>query len=406
MPLKQTVLVTDAEERAALAVVRSLGRAGYRVTVCSPRSRPLAAASRHCRRAARVPDPLRLSEIYADRVSRLVREWSVDVLLPITEASLLALLPRRHLLDDAVLPFATADLFSSICDKQRVLSIAADLGMAVPSQLVQEAAASDAAAFASLEYPVVVKPARSVAELRGDREKTTVSYAVDPDDLVDKLASLSPSAYPVLLQRRVIGPGLGVFLLRWGGEVLASFAHRRIREKPPAGGVSVYRRSVPMDLDLYGQACRLLERFDWNGVAMVEFKRDASSGRDYLMEVNGRFWGSLQLAIDAGVDFPALLVAAALGDEPPSVHRYRVGVASRWWWGDVDHLLARIRFSDADLRLSSDSHAKARALLHFMTLWRPGDRYEVLRLSDLRPFWAESVDWVRNVRSSRKRKGR
>ncbi len=50
---------------------------------------------------------------------------------------------------------------------------------------------------------------------------------------------------------------------------------------------------------------------------MVEFKADARTGTPYLMEINGRFWGSLQLAIDAGVDFPAILVAAALGAPIP-----------------------------------------------------------------------------------------
>jgi predicted ATP-grasp superfamily ATP-dependent carboligase len=66
----------------------------------------------------------------------------------------------------------------------------------------------------------------------------------------------------------------------------------------------------------------LLGQFDWQGVAMVEFKVEANTGTPYLLEVNGRFWGSLQLAIDAGVDFPALLVDAATGKPPAQSHGY------------------------------------------------------------------------------------
>ena len=71
---------------------------------------------------------------------------------------------------------------------------------------------------------------------------------------------------------------------------------------------------------------------------MVEFKQDERDGLPKLMEINGRFWGSLQLAIDAGVDFPALLLQPP--DALPSTPLpYRVGVRNRWFWGDVDSLL-------------------------------------------------------------------
>ena len=103
-----------------------------------------------------------------------------------------------------------------------------------------------------------------------------------------------------------------------------SFAHTRIREKPPTGGVSVYRESVPLRDDVRAYSERILGRFNWSGVAMVEFREDRATGIPYLMEVNGRFWGSLQLAIDAGVDFPAMLVQLALGEEIPRISSYRM----------------------------------------------------------------------------------
>ena len=76
--------------------------------------------------------------------------------------------------------------------------------------------------------------------------------------------------------------------------------------------MSVYRESVAADPDLVRRSRALLDAFGWCGVAMVEYKLDERTGTPYLMEVNGRFWGSLQLAIDAGVDFPS---------PPPSMPR-------------------------------------------------------------------------------------
>ena len=131
----------------------------------------------------------------------------------------------------------------------------------------------------------------------------------------------------------------------------------------------------------------------WQGVAMVEFKRDAKTGTPYLMEINGRFWGSLQLAVDAGVDFPALVVAAALGHQPLPVLQYRIGVRSRWWWGDIDHLLIRLRHSATHLALPPDAPSSWRVLGEFLALWRPGDRSEVFRITDPRPFLRETAQW-------------
>ena len=137
----------------------------------------------------------------------------------------------------------------------------------------------------------------------------------------------------------------------------------------------------------------LLKHFGWTGVAMIEYKIDAATGTPYLMEINGRFWGSLQLAIDAGVDFPRLLLAAAEGQTPAPVVRYRSGVRSRWWWGDVDHLLARLRHSAEELALPPDAATRWQTVRDFLKLWRPGDRNEVLRVADPLPFVRETVDW-------------
>jgi hypothetical protein len=121
---------------------------------------------------------------------------------------------------------------------------------------------------------------------------------------------------------------------------------------------------------------------------------DAATGTPYLMEINGRFWGSLQLAIDAGVDFPALLLDAMFGAPALPPPTYRAGVRSRWWWGDVDHLIARMRRSDAELALPPGSPSRWAALRDFLALWRPGDRNEILRLDDPRPFVRETRAWL------------
>src|SRR2546430_9020252 len=76
----------------------------------------------------------------------------------------------------------------------------------------------------------------------------------------------------------------------------------------------------------------------WHGPVMVEF-RDDGAGEPCLIEVNGRFWGSLELAVASGVDFPALWVALLRGERVAATTAYETGVTVRWAWGDVKRLL-------------------------------------------------------------------
>lgn len=394
--MKGRVLVTDGDQRAALAVVRSLGRAGYEVNVCSFRPRSIAGASRYSSGRYKVPDPLRHSESFLSDLERLVTATRVDVLIPISEASLLAVLPKRERFS-CTIPFAAADAFDQVCDKQAVLQMARTHGIAVPGQAVIATAADISPLDDGLRFPLVLKPSRSVAGQEGKRIRTGVAYASNARELSEQLKRIPADAYPVLLQQRVDGPGLGMSVLVWEGVLVAAFAHRRVREKPPSGGVSVLRESIPLDQMLLTRSLALLRDFKWKGVAMVEYKLDSRTGVPYLMEINGRFWGSLQLAIDAGVDFPNLLVQLALGTPPSPIMTYEIGVRSRWEWGDMDHFLARMLHPPATTTTPSGGPKPRRfdAIAEFVRGFSQGNRSEVFRPDDPGPFLRETVDWFR-----------
>jgi len=375
-------LLTDGNERAALAAARSLVRAGFEVGVAAGgRQRwSLAGVSRCVRRLRLATDPLADPSGYAAEVGSLVRELNVRVLLPVTDASVEALLAgRRHIPASVALPFPDLRTYRDASDKAAMLERARQAGLAVPETVLLRDA--DAPVPSAAFFPAVLKPHRSVVSsaVAAERRHLDVRFVDTPEQCRAVLRTLAKPAFPVLLQRRVRGPGEGLFVLRWDGQVVAEFAHRRLREKPPEGGISVYRESIALDEALVEAGRRLLQELDWQGVAMIECKRDEETGRHVFMEVNGRLWGSLQLAIDAGVDFPALLVACALGEPVPLVTHYRVGVRSRWFWGDVDHLYLQLR--------DGGRFASVRDFFRFDFR---RDREEIWRWRDPAPFMLES----------------
>ena len=380
------ILITDGNERSALAAARSLIRAGHEVHVVSSRRFALAAVSRKVRAHRLASDPFADPAAHAAALGALAHAEGIELLLPMTDQTVEAVLEHRASFPaTTAIPFPDLATYRAASDKQGLEELAATCGFSVPETRILPTWRERDVALPDAEFfPAVVKPHRSVVADGSARRKLTVTPVADAAAARAVLERLPASAYPVLLQRHVAGVGEGFFALRWQGRIVAMFAHRRLREKPLTGGVSVYRESIALDERLAIPGRRLLDALDWTGVAMVECKRDPATGRQYVMEMNGRFWGSLQLAIDAGVDFPALLARCVAGDAPAECPAYHTGVRSRWFWGDVDHLYLRLK-----------QHGLRLAPFLDLLRMRPGrDRGEIWRWNDPMPFLSETVQWA------------
>jgi predicted ATP-grasp superfamily ATP-dependent carboligase len=288
-----------------------------------------------------------------------------------------------------------------VANKWSLLQRASQCGIPIPRTHFVDRGAAMKALAAQIEYPAVVKPVRSRILTDAGWLGTIVQYAHSASDLVRLYQDTEYLVcYPSLIQERIVGPGIGVFVLCDHGRLRAAFAHRRLREKPPSGGASVLCESIALDPELLDQAMRLLGPLAWHGVAMMEYKQDRRTGRSFLMEVNGRFWGSLQLAVDAGVDFPYLSYQLALGRPLEIPHTYKVGVRSRWLLGDLDHVLLRLFHRNGDQHLPDCAPSKVRTLLDFLKFAGSGLHYDVVSRDDPRPFLHEVHQYARDLSAS------
>ena len=311
------------------------------------------------------------------------------------------LLNREKLPDTLIIPFVDFEKYQNLTDKIKLFQIARELGVNIPATFLStEFENIDRLVGKAVEsgFPVVVKPGYSKIKTSNGWVNAGVHYAGNEIELRDIISDGIFRSFPFLIQKRVEGPGIGIFLLMQDGNVLARFAHKRIREKPPSGGVSVLCESIDLPEGAYRDAVNILKRFEWTGVAMVEFKIDREENVARLMEVNARFWGSLELAIIAGVDFPYLLFRMAMGEKIDSFQRYKVGVKSRWELGDLDHLLIRIFKSSESLHLPPDHPGLGTLLKNFVgDCFRSSVKNEVFHSDDTGPFQQEIKEYFRHV---------
>jgi predicted ATP-grasp superfamily ATP-dependent carboligase len=354
-----SVLVLDGHSRAAVETVQSLGRAGLEVDVAAESLGCLAMRSRYADRKLQQPPP---SAAFHQWLRDLDTERKYELIVPTTETSLLSLclldesdslrvravLPGNHALDTAL-------------DKSKTWRLARQLGVRAPETvLVSRAGPSDAPAG----YPIVVKPLRSKVTVDGQLQTIAAEVIRDQDTYRRHIEQWLPHS-DLLRQEFIYGRGVGAEFLFDRGKKVWHFVHERIHEVPLSGGASSYRRSVPPTPALLADAEKILSSLQWHGVAMVEFRVDAN-GQHWLIEVNPRLWGSLALAIDAGVDFPLGLWLLATGRSLPPQPVYREHYYTRDLSQDVEWFKERLRLTDNDALLPKRS-----TLVSAMEVLRP-----------------------------------
>lgn len=392
--MESRILVLDGNQRAALAAVRSLGSQGLWVGVGESSTESLAGASRYCQQTVVYPDPYKSPRAFFEDILRQVDALGITFLLPITEATTYVILKYRDELPIGVtLPFPKQESVEQLANKNRLFGLAADFGIPTPETIFCENWKDGLSAIENLSdkhFPIVLKPFKSKIVQEDCILSTQVLIANTAIEARSYLNQHAFFEFPFTIQSFVEGTGQGVFALFNRGKPICYFSHRRLREKPPGGGVSVLSESAPLNEQLKTCSEKLLAGADWHGVAMVEF-RVSPEGVGYLMEVNPRFWGSLQLAIDSGVDFPLWLYLISTGQELPRMSWRQRRV--RWILGDLDRLFIVLKSPLSAYSISTK-------LLEILRFFRPGlrTRHEVNRWDDLNPFWYELKQYLRALR--------
>ena len=370
------VLITYGWTRVCYNILRSLSKRGLSVAVASDSRVSMSLWSKYAKKRLIYPSFYNNPDIFIDWLEKVFLTLKPRVYIPTDEEIfIVAKYSERLRKTVVIIPISDFRTLRLLHLKSELIKTAKDLNIPVPLS-IQPQSLEDVKSFAQTAgFPLVIKD----SDTRG---AIGVHYIYSPKELIKKYESKFSEKFshhrPFILQEYVSGNGYGVSLLMNHGKTRAIFTHKRLRERLFRGGTSTKRISVRNEI-LSEYAVKILEKVNFHGVAMVEFKYNENSQRVYLLDVNPRFWGSLALPIAAGIDFPYLLYKMATEGDIKFTSEYREGIVVRWLLGDIQATVSKM------------THTKNifEPLKEFFTFDEFG--FDDLYLDDCLPFLAESI---------------
>ena len=331
------ILLLDAANQNTLAILRHLGRKGYTVDVCGYQKMSLALFSKYSRNKFVISEPQANEAGFISDITRILSTEKYTLLMPVGFKSYKVCAKYQ----DEIRKYTNIVITSNeniglASDKRRTNDFAETVGVPVPKTFALKSKTE--LEGLSLSFPCVIKGPFEAG-------KNIVEYANNHDELRSKFNAMCTKNNFVepdlpIVQEYITGDGYGLFAYYDNGNCKRIFMHHRLREYPVTGGASVCAESFRDDkLKLYGT--KMLDALKWNGVAMVEFKKSNADGEYKLMEINPKFWGSLQLALESGAEFDELLINKVTGVEIPYSEEYK---ATTFQWiinGEFFHAIER-----------------------------------------------------------------
>ena len=329
---QKKVLVLGADTRSFLSVVRSLGRYGAQVHAAWTVKGAIAHRSRYLHCVHDAVAPWEDDGDWLAGINALVEKHKFDLIVPCNDSCLIPLQKARHELSDSQRYYLLeGEVFKVVQSKVLSTELAESLGVRVPRHKSLSSVQQGLDFAQEVSYPVILKPSSSYSADNLKRKQKVVA-AFNSNELKARLLPMLKTGH-VQIQKSFSGVGTGVEFLAKAGQIVFAFQHLRLHE-PLKGGGSSYRTSIPLHTEMLDAAKKIVAGLDYSGVGMIEFRWNRETDDWIFVEINGRFWGSLPLALTSNADFPKFLYQSRVEQISSFSQNYRAGVCCRNWERD------------------------------------------------------------------------
>lgn len=326
----RVLILSAGDGHAALAAARSLAAAGHDVGVGGTGGGPW--ASRVVRGRHVVPAPEAGREPFLRALRDAIRAGGYEVVFGAGDDWMAALSQWRDDVD-ATVGHPSADVVLRSLDKVEVVELGRAAGLSVPRT---EAGSADASAWPD---GAVVKCRRHWLPGRtGGDGRLEAGVAGDPDGVQQLASRIAAAGGEPVVQEAVTGRLMSVVVFVVDGRAVLRLQQVASGTWPSPAGVTTRAETVAIDEALAAAVDRLVLALGWSGILQVELVLPAGAA-PVLIDLNGRFYGSMALAVAAGLDLPGAAVDLALRAESPVPRDAEVGVRYQWLEGDVRRAL-------------------------------------------------------------------
>ncbi len=327
------VLVTSGNTRVAYAICCSLAENNFQVHIGDGTSFTMAGMSRHCKGRMTYPSPFTAQEAFIDSVIAYAKAKNISILLPVLEETFTCLKYKSRLEDAGLaLLLPSYEQALQLHAKGTLTEITAGLGLDTPPTWELSHILSGDMPYTDLPYPIIVKPKQG----GGGWGMQKFSEAADFLDSVSKGIE-NPQNY--IVQAIVQGQLIGVCGIFYKGEHIASDSYISTTVYPLRVGQPTTRISKEFS-GAIAALKTLLNHMQWHGVCEIDFIYDEKNNKNYLIDANPRFWGSIKQNIAAGVNYPLYYALLAQGNTNFTPPKAQEGTRSRWLGGDILRVLA------------------------------------------------------------------
>ncbi|ELK48227.1 ATP-grasp domain-containing protein [Halobacillus sp. BAB-2008] len=274
---------------------------------------------------------------------------------------------REHFL----IPQKEQGLYTKIMDKGTLHKLASEHGVAVPETFHVDGAEYVDKVESDIGYPCLVKPVDSPAFVAKFRRKLFTVHT--REELVEKVEESKAADIEVIVQRIIPGFDDHMYTfdayLDQDSKVTHWVTCQKLRQFPVNYGASVYtqQKYVP---ELYELGSRFLEGIQYKGFAEIEFKKDAETGRYYLIEINVRITNLNHLLQKTGINIPYITYKELTGDPlPPKAVEEDQNIV--FWYAYEDLLAVREYIKTGQLSPKKVFKSYFRPKAH--AIWDPKD---------------------------------
>jgi predicted ATP-grasp superfamily ATP-dependent carboligase len=374
-----SVIVTNAKNRIAYAIVKSLGEKGIDVFTSDFVQFSMAFVSRYSKGHFLYPSPFKEHKAFVESIIKNIHRLKADVLIPVFEETFLLSKFQEEVSKHARIVIPDYNQILIAHNKNKWVPIAKKLSIPVPKTYSTTELKNQKKKIKRLHFPVLIKPSQG----GGAWGVLQVNSVDDLDILLKKDTYMGLPWKRFFVQEKLDGHVHCVAMLFNKGELRAHIGYKQLRDYPVSGGQATLRVSVENP-----QATRyfrkLLEKLNWHGVCQADFLVEQKTGIPHLIDINPRFWGSLMQGIACGVDFPYLVYKMAMDGDVNLVEGFKEGIKTRWIWGDLRTLPQAFR----------NSGNKLEFLKEYFMLFHSKMLYDDFCLRDPLPFFFFGLDYL------------